>query len=227
MPISASRCARSCKLLNARLGVTTLYVTHDQVEAMTMGDRVAVLSPVSRAEEHNLQQCAPPAELYNNPANLFVAGFIGSPAMNFVRARLERGRGGRELWISGLPAPLTVGRRLPPVVPRLERARGRAVILGIRPEFFSSRRTARATSTSTSLMVEITGADGYLLFELPVAPGPIEIGPAAEEIIPHRRLQVTARIEPRLLPRAGARVGLAIDFARVHFFDPETGVAIR
>ena len=79
-------------------------------------------------------------------------------------------------------------------------------------------RSARAISTST-------GADGYLHFELPVAPGPIEIG-LAEETIPHRRQQVTARIEPKLLPRAGTRVRLAIDFARTHFFDPDAGLAI-
>ena len=78
------------KLLNARLGVTTLYVTHDQVEAMTMGDRVAVLRAVTNETDGNLQQCAAPRELYEHPANLFVAGFIGSPAMTFLPARWSR-----------------------------------------------------------------------------------------------------------------------------------------
>ena len=213
------------KLLNAKLGVTTLYVTHDQVEAMTMGDRVAVLSPVSHPNDHNLQQCAPPAELYNNPANLFVAGFIGSPAMNFVRARVERGGDGPELWISGLPSPLRAGARVAALRPRLERWQGRPVILGIRPEFFSLVAVGQGDLDVDVVMIEMTGADGYLHFELPVAPGPIEIG-LAEETIPHRRQQVTARIEPKLLPRAGTRVRLAIDFARTHFFDPDAGLAI-
>ena len=125
------------KLLNAKLDVTTLYVTHDQVEAMTMGDRVAVLSPVSHPNDHNLQQCAPPAELYNNPANLFVAGFIGSPAMNFVRARAERGGDGPELWISGLPSPLERAHGSPRFAPVSSAGRAAPCILGIRPEFFS------------------------------------------------------------------------------------------
>jgi len=214
------------KLLNARLGVTTLYVTHDQVEAMTMGDRVAVLSPVSRPEDHNLQQCAPPAELYNSPANLFVAGFIGSPAMNFVRARIERGGNGPELLISGLPSPLRAGGRVAALKPRLERWLNRPVILGMRPEFFSLAAPGEGDLDVDVVMVEMTGADGYLHFELPIPPGPVETG-LAEETVPHRHQQVTARVEPKLLPRAGTRAGLTIDLARAHFFDPDTGVAIR
>ena len=85
--------------------------------------------------------------------------------------------------------------------------------LGIRPEFFSLVSVGQGDLDVDVVMIEMTGADGYLHFELPVAPGPIEIG-LAEETIPHRRQQVTARIEPKLLPRAGTRVRLAIDFAR-------------
>jgi ABC-type sugar transport system ATPase subunit len=99
------------------------------------------------------------------------------------------------------------------------------VILGIRPEFFSLVAVGQGDLDVDVVMIEMTGADGYLHFELPVAPGPIEIG-LAEETIPHRRQQVTARIEPKLLPRAGTRVRLAIDFARTHFFDPDAGLAI-
>ena len=185
-----------------------------------------MLSPVSDAEDHNLQQCAPPAELYNSPANLFVAGFIGSPAMNFVRARLEPGGEGPQLWIAGLPSPLKPDAKVAATRPALQRGQGRAVILGIRPEFFSLARDGPGDLNVEVVMVEMTGADGYLHFELPAAPGPVEIG-AADETIPHRRQQVIARIEPQLLPRSGTRVGLKIDFARTHFFDPDSGMAIR
>ena len=89
------------KLLNERLGVTTLYVTHDQVEAMTMGDRVAVLKPVASRSESNLQQIDTPQALYDGPRNLFVAGFIGSPAMNFVRATLGADTSGPTAEIAG------------------------------------------------------------------------------------------------------------------------------
>jgi multiple sugar transport system ATP-binding protein len=215
------------KLLNAKLGVTTLYVTHDQVEAMTMGDRVAVLSPVYRPEDHNLQQCAPPAELYDKPANLFVAGFIGSPAMNFIRARLERGNGGPQLVVAGLPAPLPVGPEVAARRPGLAKAEGRTVILGIRPEFFAIEPDGRGDLAVEVLMVEMTGADGYLHFRLAAAPGSVESGLPEDETIPGLGQQVTARIEPRLLPRAGSRVALKIDFSRVHFFDPDSGQAIR
>ena len=212
------------KLLNTKLGVTTLYVTHDQVEAMTMGDRVAVLSPVSRPDECNLRQCAPPAELYNSPANLFVAGFIGSPAMNFIRAYIEGGDEGPQLRIPGMPAPMKIDPSVAARRAELAQWRDREVILGVRPEFFSLAGEGKGDLAVDVMMVEMTGADGYLHFELPVTPVDAVLG---EAVIAHRGQPVTARIEPQLLPRAGARVPLSIDFGRVHFFDPESGDAIR
>lgn len=96
------------KLLNQRLGVTTLYVTHDQVEAMTMGDRVAVLKPVFNGQESNLQQIDTPQMLYDKPSNLFVAGFIGSPAMNFVRVELTAEGGSLKAAVTGTKISFSV-----------------------------------------------------------------------------------------------------------------------
>ena len=113
------------KELHQRLKTTTIYVTHDQIEAMTMGDRVAVLRPVSDASESNLQQCSAPRELYENPVNLFVAGFIGSPTMNFLPAALAR---------DGTAAQLAAGLMLPFGDGRRPGADGDRLIIGIRPE---------------------------------------------------------------------------------------------
>ena len=112
--------------LQDELGVTTIYVTHDQVEAMTMGDRVAVM------RKGELQQVAPPQELYERPVNLFVGGFIGSPAMNLVEATIER-RNGALVAQVGEPE-LALGDELVAQRPALESYVGQAVVLGIRPE---------------------------------------------------------------------------------------------
>ncbi|MGE3830327.1 MAG: ABC transporter ATP-binding protein, partial [Parvibaculaceae bacterium] len=174
------------RLINQRLGVTTLYVTHDQVEAMTMGDRVAVLSPVSSESECNLQQFATPAELYHRPANRFVAGFIGSPAMNFIRSRLVRHDG----RIAAQPAGTTSLLPFPPdrdtvLAPYLERE----VTLGVRPEDFTTAATAGLVE-ATVLVTEMTGPDAYIHFDLPGTPP----GHAALVDDTHR---VIARVEPR------------------------------
>jgi multiple sugar transport system ATP-binding protein len=215
------------KLLNSKLGVTTLYVTHDQVEAMTMGDRVAVLSPVTGPDECNLQQCASPAEIYNNPANLFVAGFIGSPAMNFVRARIEKSGEGLALRIPETPSRLKIDPALAAARPELSRWQDREAILGIRPEFFSLAVDGHDALSVEVMVVEMTGADAYLHFELPVASAAIG-STLGGEAIPHRGQHATARIQPRqILPRMGERVSLAVALEHVHFFDPVTGKAIH
>src|SRR5437899_3205607 len=113
-------------LLHKELGITTLYVTHDQVEAMTLGQRVAVL------RKGELQQVAAPQELYDRPVNLFVAGFIGSPSMNFVQAEVERGDGG---FVAKVGAHrLTVDERELGMARGLDAYAGRKLIVGIRPE---------------------------------------------------------------------------------------------
>src|SRR5207248_781762 len=215
------------KLLNSKIGVTTLYVTHDQIEAMTMGDRVAVLSPVSGPDECNLQQCASPAEIYDNPANLFVAGFIGSPAMNFIRGRIDMSEEGPELRIPQAASSLDFHPSLAAARPELAKWQDREVILGIRPEFFSLATDGGSTLTAEALMVEMTGADAYLHFELPVAPAAIA-STIVDETIPQRGQHVVARIQPRkYLPRRGERVSLAVALEHVHFFDPDSGNAIH
>ena len=213
------------KLLNARLGVTTVYVTHDQVEAMTMGDRVAVLRPVSDPRQSNLQQCAEPRELYENPVNMFVAGFIGSPAMNFLPARLVRGDGGMMLSQDELGMRWPVPAELLESRPALPGWLDRDLVLGVRPEAFVVGPPDSGGLQGPVILTEMTGADAYVVLDLPVPP-----------IVPDRReaedlhettTRITIRIEPAALPRVGEMMGLGLDMARAHFFDPESGEAIR
>jgi multiple sugar transport system ATP-binding protein len=196
------------KLLNARLGVTTLYVTHDQVEAMTMGDRVAVLKPVSDESESNLQQCAAPRELYENPVNLFVAGFIGSPAMNFLKVRPMRSGSSLSCALTGTDMSLPLTAVQATARPYLERWIDRELVLGVRPEAFVHLPPAQSGIPSEVLITEMTGADAYVFFEL-------------------QGVRITARIDPRHVPERGSALKVGVDMDRVHFFDPATGLALR
>ncbi len=199
------------KLLNARLGVTTLYVTHDQVEAMTMGDRVAVLRPVSDESESNLQQCGPPRELYEKPVNLFVAGFIGSPAMNFITVRPIRKSETIHCEIVGTKMALALTPSQAAARSFLTGSIGRELILGVRPEAFLYPNPSAGGLRSEVLITEMTGADAYVFFELKN----------------DQSRRITARIDPRHLPDKGAALDIGIDMDRVHFFDPTTGLALR
>jgi multiple sugar transport system ATP-binding protein len=213
------------KLLNARLGVTTLYVTHDQVEAMTMGDRVAVLKPVNGAGESNLQQIDTPQTLYDRPTNLFVAGFIGSPAMNFLRLRLNDTAKGlaAELPDSGL------GFTLPPTLlarrPELAAHAGREVIAGIRPEAFrvasGDRDGEDPVLAVEALVTESLGPDSYVFFSIDASAG--DTGRTMRDSGPPR---ITARVPPERAPRRGERITLAIDRQKIYWFDAASGVAI-
>jgi multiple sugar transport system ATP-binding protein len=178
--------------LQRSLGVTTLYVTHDQVEAMTMGQRVAVL------REGRLQQCGPPRALYNHPANMFVAGFIGSPAMNLFSARLN-GDGVAE--VSGVKVELS-----PEVVAAAGQRGLREVVLGLRPESLeiNSGRGIRAQVE----VVEELGADAFAFC---VA----QLGEAEAKLI--------ARTDWRRPPGRGERVSLLPRAGEAHVFDPATG----
>ena len=205
------------KLLNTRLGATTVYVTHDQVEAMTMGERVAVLSPVTSDAETNLQQYGSPKELYERPANTFVAGFIGSPAMNFVPAQLAA----RDDGVSAIPVGTATELRFPPArVAPLRPMAGRDVLLGIRPEHFSLGGPSPGHLPVEVLVTEMTGPDGYIHFDVPSQP--LE----GVALVDDRR-RMTARIEPKLLPRVGETVSLAVDIEHIHVFDPASGRALR
>ncbi|NKX50508.1 TOBE domain-containing protein, partial [Arthrobacter deserti] len=171
------------------LGVTTVYVTHDQVEAMTLGDRVAVL------RDGVLQQVAAPRELYDRPANLFVAGFIGSPAMNFLDLPVEDGA----VRLGGVELPVPAAGQL------------QAVVAGVRPEDFEvAAGPGPAGLTVRVESVEELGADAYLHGKSV---------PAEPDGQPE---QLTARADARRPPEPGTTVRLLPRPDRVHFFDPRT-----
>ncbi|GLS23155.1 glycerol-3-phosphate ABC transporter ATP-binding protein [Labrys miyagiensis] len=217
------------KLLNAQLGVTTLYVTHDQVEAMTMGDRVAVLRPVSAEGESNLQQCAPPRELYENPVNLFVAGFIGSPSMNFFQMHLGEENGAAYAAITGSPLRLPIGAEVLASNPKLASWKERDIVLGLRPEAFRLPVPSGQGLPVEVLLTEMTGADAYLFFDLPIASavaGTSKSSPGSEAAITHAN-RITARVEPPRLPERGDRIEIGVDMTQARFFAPDTGLAIR
>jgi multiple sugar transport system ATP-binding protein len=196
--------------LHQRLGVTTLYVTHDQTEAMTLGERVAVLS------RGVIQQVDTPEELYTRPANTFVATFIGSPAMNFLRARLANGA----VEFASYRLDLPDSKRA-----RLGRRNG-AVLLGLRPEHFFDARLGAPEGAANRLpvTVELTeqlGSETLLYFRAdgveaePVSEGEVQLGGA-----------LVARLDPRTRASAGDRLELGIDLERAHFFDPTSGTAL-
>jgi len=209
--------------LQRSLAATTIYVTHDQTEAMTLGSRVAVL-------QHGvLQQIAPPQELYRRPANLFVAGFIGSPPMNLIDARLERGEdgsagpqvvfGGQRL---GIPAQVTAER------PALDRYLGRDIVLGVRPEHLSDAALLR-------------DADGASVIELPVRlreelGSEVHIHCGIGAVAHHEEAAaqsvtslatMVARMDPQTALAEGQDARVHVQTSELHFFDPGTGLAIR
>ena len=207
--------------LHERLGVTTVYVTHDQVEAMTLGTRVAVL------RDGVLQQCDSPQELFHRPANLFVAAFIGSPAMNLVEADLDDD----EAAFGGHRLALPAGSPL--------RGRRRRVILGIRPTDFE----AVGPTTDPALprirakvdVVEKLGSESHLIFAVDAPRISAEAVRAAQEsedvddgllLADDERSQFTARVDGRFAVTAGDEVTLAVDAGALHAFDPDSGLAL-
>ena len=193
--------------LHQRLGVTTLYVTHDQTEAMTLGDRVAVLN------RGVIQQVDTPAQLYNRPANTFVATFIGSPAMNFVRAQLANG----QLRFGSYSLELPESR-----LARLSKTQGE-VFLGVRPEHFFDPRNSSSTTDPGLLpvTVELTeqlGSETLVYFR---AEGIEAVRTGEDEVELGGAL--VARLDPRTEPAPGERLRLGIDAERTHLFDASTG----
>jgi multiple sugar transport system ATP-binding protein len=201
--------------LHERLGVTTVYVTHDQVEAMTLGQRVAVL------RDGVLQQVDTPHALFHNPANLFVAAFIGSPSMNLVEAEID----GDTVRFAGfemrLPQPSAPG---PP----------RKVILGIRPTDFEHAAAAPELPTIRVRVdvVEDLGAENHLIFAIDAPRVSAEAVRAAADmgsddegtLFADERAIFTAVVDAKTVSVPGAEVELAIDHRRLHFFDPATGL---
>jgi multiple sugar transport system ATP-binding protein len=208
--------------LHERLKTTTVYVTHDQVEAMTLGERVAVL------RDGVLQQVDTPQNLYQHPGNLFVAAFIGSPPMNLVEARVEAAR----LTFGGFTIPI-------PPTPGLRPFEGRSVILGIRPSDFEDVAVWADTSLpSIEARVDVAeelGSEINLLFTVDAPPIETEETRAAadtagDETIPlmsdGRRAVFCARVDARTRARAGSTIRLSCDPARFHYFDPATGLVV-
>ena len=212
--------------LHQQLRTTTLYVTHDQTEAMTMGDRVAVM------RNGRLQQVDLPQVLYDRPANAFVAGFIGSPAMNLLRGRLNGGSDGLsvELGEAVLPLPRSLLSRRR----ALARYAGADVIVGIRPEDIEDAALVPSANGSAFpvrvTLTESLGAEVIAHFPLAGDVEPVAVGTAAAspvlEAAPEAGALLTARLSPRSEARSGQPLRVAIDRERLHFFDPETEEAI-
>jgi len=203
--------------IQRRLGVATLYVTHDQIEAMTMGDRVAVM------RGGNLQQCSDPQHLYDRPANLFVASFIGSPAMNLYEAAV--GPGATSLQLGS--QILALDDRVRIAHPGLVRYAGRKVVVGLRPEDLPS---AGSLQTGTILegdvdLVEALGNELLVHFSIDAERVRGE-GVQAEDEGLALRGEGIARVDPRSAIKAGSRVQFALKVDRLHFFDAESGAAI-
>jgi multiple sugar transport system ATP-binding protein len=177
--------------LQRRLGVTTVYVTHDQVEAMTMGDRVAVL------KDGILQQVDTPRNLYDRPGNVFVAGFIGSPAMNLVQLPIVDG------GVQFGDAVLPIAREI------LAKASGSRVTVGIRPEKLSVSDHGLVVDVD---VVEELGSDGYLY-------GRAQLDGSEHNIV--------VRVDAISHPRAGERIHLQADASAVHVFDAESGLRLN
>jgi multiple sugar transport system ATP-binding protein len=201
--------------LHGRLATTTIYVTHDQIEAMTLGQRVAVM------RDGRIQQVDTPQALYARPANLYVAAFIGSPAMNLVEAEVGNGRlrfGGHEI---PLPATATTP--------------SGQVIVGIRPEAFEDGAFADPSLPRIDVTVEVVeelGADTHVLFSVAAPPVEVtEVRAAAGEEDPTlgavEGSLFTARVDPATSAKPAASLQLAVDPSRFHYFDAETGLRIE
>jgi multiple sugar transport system ATP-binding protein len=221
--------------LQRDLGVTTVYVTHDQVEAMTMGDKVAVM------RKGELQQVADPQTLYDQPVNLFVAGFIGSPSMNMVEATLEARNGGYAAKVGSesiaIPAE-TVSAR-----PALANYAGREVVLGIRPEdledaALNTNAPAEQRLQGKTELTEALGSEIMVHFSIAARPAVTDdVRELAQDVGDERAVQELAagtaetatlvgRFGARSRVRPGQPVEVAVDARSLHFFDPETGLGI-
>jgi multiple sugar transport system ATP-binding protein len=213
--------------LQRRVGVTTLYVTHDQVEAMTMGDRVAVM------RGGRLQQVDTPQILYDNPVNQFVAGFIGSPSINLVESELERAEGG--LWVRFGEHRLPIDSKLASRHSAIENYVGKTVQLGIRPEDFEDIALEPDTPPELRLktvcdLTEPLGSEVLVHFTVSATGVVTEAaqaeGIAGDPTLEQGKTRMVARVSPRTRIAEGSEIELAVDTTRLYFFDPETAEAI-
>jgi multiple sugar transport system ATP-binding protein len=220
--------------LQTQLGVTTIYVTHDQVEAMTMGDRVAVM------RKGELQQVASPQELYERPVNLFVGGFIGSPAMNMVEATVERDDGS---YVANLGSQsLTLGEETAKSRPALEKYAGERVVLGIRPESLEDASLepdipADRHIKGVVVLREPLGSEIVAHFEVDAPPALTEdVRELARDVGQESTVQaggeedgkavLVGRFGPRSRVKNGDVIDVAVDTNAVHLFDIESGEGI-
>ncbi len=229
--------------LHNRIGTTSIYVTHDQTEAMTMADRIVVL------RDGKVQQIATPQVMYDQPDNVFVAGFIGSPAMNFIAAHLEKSNGGHEVVFGNSRLPLTQE--------ELGRARergydpesytGKEVVLGIRPEHIEDAETEAAEAIGGSggantmevepQVIESMGSEKYLYFEVggEQAAHLQSLGDMTDDEAPEENgggsadesgEMMVARVAAESVAKEGQQMRLVIDASKVKLFDPESEEAI-
>jgi multiple sugar transport system ATP-binding protein len=216
--------------LQSDLGVTTVYVTHDQVEAMTMGDRVAVM------RKGELQQVATPQELYDRPVNLFVGGFIGSPAMNMVEAQLTRTNGSMSVQLG--THTIELGPETMRARPALQAYDGRTVILGIRPEDLEDAALVEGESANLLAgevaLTEALGSEAMVHFDIDAKPALTDdvrelakdAGAATNLDAGGARSTLVGRFGARSRLREGEQASVALDARALHFFDLETGLGI-
>jgi multiple sugar transport system ATP-binding protein len=192
--------------LHQRLGVTTVYVTHDQTEAMTLGQRVAVM------RDGHILQCDSPSELYARPNDLFIAAFIGSPAMNLVEAFPD----GETIRFGQFTLPA-------PQVPRRER-----VVLGIRPEAFAFGNPALPTLDVRVEVVEDLGSETHVFFRVDAPPITAEVLESASEeaFLTAGGTLFTARVDAGAAVSVGSNVALGVDASRFHYFDADSGARL-
>ena len=215
--------------LQREVAVTTFYVTHDQVEAMTMADRVAVIN------RGVLQQVAPPQQLFDAPDNLFVAAFIGSPSMNLMEATIQPDSVGEELSLVVGSNRLRLTSELLSQRPALRSYFDRTVVLGVRPKDFEDASLAsadRQTITARIVNTEALGYEVIAYFNIDakqvVSEDALDLDDAtAAPVIDDGQTLISARFDPRTNVRIGDEIQVAIDIDNAHFFDLETGQAIR
>jgi multiple sugar transport system ATP-binding protein len=220
--------------LHNRIGATTIYVTHDQTEAMTMADRIVIL------KEGVVQQVASPQEMYERPANVFVAGFIGSPAMNFIRARLKRENGGFTATFGRTRIPLSHE-----VVGESEGFKAYAdmeVVLGIRPQHIEDARLAEGVAGTNApnifevepQVIESMGSEKYVYFRVPESQAAqldsieemTDEGAEGSGSADDFGALMVARVSAESNARMGEKMRLAVDAAKIRLFDPDTEEAI-
>ena len=216
--------------LQRDLGVTTIYVTHDQVEAMTMGDRVAVM------RKGELQQVADPQTLYDRPVNLFVGGFIGSPAMNMVEATLQRHNGGFAAKVGD--QTVAIEAEEVKARPGLAAYDGKQIVLGVRPEDLEDASLAPSGEQQrlrgTAQLTEALGSEIMVHFAIKAKHAMTEeVRELAEDVGDERALEqdddeatLVGRFGARSRVRPGDSIEVAVDTRSLHFFDPETGLGI-